>query len=198
MVAHIHLASGSAIRADLMRRAGINLTARGVDIDERSIEARVVREGEGADKGAMLLAREKARKAALAQGGYVIGADQVLECDGALLSKVSGYDEAVAQLQTLSGRSHQLFSAAAIVRDGEVLFAYCASVTLTMRRLTDDYIARYLDRNWHSVQDAVGCYKLEEEGVRLFSEIDGDYFTVLGLPLLPIVKFFVDEGVIDG
>ena len=123
-----------------------------------------------------------------------IGCDQVLEHGGALLSKPTDIADARAQLRALRGQTHKLLSAAVIYGAGKPLWRHVGTVRLRMHDLSDDYIDAYLDRNWNSIRHAVGCYKLEEEGARLFSRIDGDYFTVLGLPLLEVLSYLTLRG----
>ncbi|MCH2076663.1 MAG: Maf family protein [Rhodobacteraceae bacterium] len=192
---HIHLASGSQIRAQLLRNAGIEIAAKAVDVDEDSIKSRLLQAGSSPEEIALRLAQEKAL--ALEADGYVIGADQVLDFDSTILSKPKDRAEAKKHLLILRGQTHKLHSAVAVVRDHKQAFHHVATVTLTMRAFSDGFLDEYLDRNWPEISYAVGGYMLEEEGGRLFREIDGDYFTVLGLPLLPLLNFFADEGAIS-
>jgi len=135
---------------------------------------------------------------ASAPGALVIGADQTLECGGALFDKPASADEAARQLRSLSGRTHRLVSALCVARDGAVEWRHAQEARLTMRRLSDDFIADYLSRAGPAALGAVGSYHLEGLGVNLFSRIDGDYFTILGLPVLPLLAFLRGEGAIDG
>lgn len=189
------LASGSQIRAELLRRAGLVF-----DIIPGRIDEEAVRQSHTADGGtaldlADLLAELKARKVAEKYPGrLVIGADQVLECDGRIFAKADSIDEAAAQIAALSGRTHRLFSAAVVCRDGEPLWRHVGIVRLTMHQLSEPFTADYLARNWSSVREAVGCYKIEEEGVRLFSRIEGDFFHILGLPLIELLTWLRIRG----
>ena len=131
-------------------------------------------------------------------GALIIGADQILECEGALFDKPASEVEAARQLRHLSGRDHRLISALCVARDGAPPWRHAAVARLTMRKLSDAFIADYLNRAGPAVVDAVGSYHLEGLGVHLFSRIDGDYFVILGLPLLPLLAFLRGEGAIDG
>ena len=123
-----------------------------------------------------------------------MGCDQVLDHRGTLLSKPKDQTDAIKQLQLLCGDRHSLLSAAVLYQDGEPVWRHVGQVRLRMREISDDYLTDYVDRNWHSIQHAVGCYKLEEEGVRLFSNIEGDYFHVLGMPLLELLNYLTLRG----
>ena len=128
----------------------------------------------------------------------VIGADQILDCDGRWFDKPASMDEAANHLRALSGRTHRLVSAGCVATGGVVSWRHVETPSMTMRRLDDDFIADYLDRAGPSVLESVGAYRLEGIGARLFERIDGDYFTILGLPLLPLLAFLRDAGVVDG
>jgi septum formation protein len=124
----------------------------------------------------------------------VIGCDQVLEHAGTLMSKPASPEDAIAQLKKLRGHRHTLLSAAVIYEGGKPLWRHVGVVRLRMRDASDEYLNAYVTRNWNSIQYAVGGYKLEEEGVRLFSRIEGDYFNVLGMPLLEILNYLTLRG----
>lgn len=145
------------------------------------------------------LAEAKARKISPRHpGNLVLGCDQVLAFDGACLSKPETPDDAHRQLASLRGATHRLLSAAVLYRDGEPLWRHVGTARLTMRSFSDEYLGAYVARNWGSIRHSVGAYKLEEEGVRLFSRIEGDYFTILGLPLLELLAYLTLRGDIDG
>ena len=124
----------------------------------------------------------------------IIGCDQVLEHAGTLLSKPKSADDALLQLQAMRGDRHTLLSAAVIYENGKPVWRHVGVVRLRMRDASDAYLQDYIGRNWDSIQHAVGAYKLEEEGVRLFSRIEGDYFNVLGMPLLEILNYLTLRG----
>ena len=193
------LASASEIRQTLLRQAGIPFKAHAARIDEATITAAMSDEGGTARDIADALAEFKARKiAAKHPDAMVIGCDQVLEFRGNLLSKPTGLEDAISQLIMLRGQQHKLLSAIVVYENGEPIWHHVGQVRLLMRDLSDDYIAKYMSRNWPGIADSVGSYKLEQEGSRLFSRIEGDYFTVLGLPLLELVGFLTQRGVIEG
>ena len=183
------LASGSKIRTDLLSSAGISHTVQVARIDEdsvrQSLEAEQAKPRDVADTLAELKARKISQKNL---GAYVLGCDQILQIDDRILSKPETREEAKYQLTWLAGNKHMLLSAAVLYQDGEPKWRHIGIVRLYMRELSDGFIDDYLDRNWPSVADSVGGYKLEEEGVRLFTRIEGDHFNVLGLPLIEFIN----------
>ncbi|MBV1868927.1 MAG: Maf family nucleotide pyrophosphatase [Marinosulfonomonas sp.] len=199
MSAPIILASGSEIRQLLLRNAGVSFDVQVARVDEEAIKAAMIAEKAPANDIADALAEAKARKVSQKMpGALVIGCDQVLECGGAILSKPENRDMARAQLDQLNDSSHKLLSAAVIYMDGQPQWRHVGTARLTMRNASDGYLDDYLARNWDSIQTSVGCYKLEEEGVRLFSRIEGDYFTVLGLPLTELLGYLTVRGDLAG
>lgn len=193
------LASGSEIRAVLLRNAGVQIDIVPPRVDESAIKDALVAENAPPRDVADALAEAKARKiSAKRPEALVLGCDQVLAVDRVMLSKPTTPHDALAQLHQLSGRTHHLLSAAVLYQGGSPLWRHVGQVRLTMRKLSESYMADYVDRNWDSIRHSVGSYKLEEEGARLFASIQGDYFTVLGLPLLELLSYLTLRGEIDG
>ncbi|NNE50811.1 MAG: septum formation protein Maf [Sulfitobacter sp.] len=191
----IILASGSEIRAQLLRQAGLAFDIVKPRIDEELVKHALLAEGTSPRDIADALAELKARKVSEKHpGALVLGSDQVLDYAGKMLSKPADIDAARKQLRSLRGDRHSLLSAAVICEDGQPIWRHVGQVRLRMREISDDYLEDYLTRNWDSVRHAVGCYKLEEEGVRLFSNIQGDYFHVLGLPLIELLNYLILRG----
>lgn len=192
------LASGSKIRRTLLENAGVPVEINVPRIDEESIKEALVHENASPRDIADALAEGKARKISLkTPGAMVIGCDQTLSFKGRLVSKAESVEEARAQLKEMGGERHKLLSAVVIYEDGKPVWRHVGEVRLEMKRVSDAYLDAYLDRNWEEVRHCVGSYMLEAEGVRLFSRIDGDYFTVLGLPLLPLLAYLGERGLIE-
>jgi septum formation protein len=186
------LASQSRARQALLTNAGISFEAVTAEIDERAVQQASGLSAPGAI--ASLLAREKALSVSARQPGkFVIGADQTLALGEHLFSKPAGRAQAAEQLRALAGRSHELHSAVAVARDGKILFEAVAIAGMTMRRLGEAEIDIYLDEAGDAVTSSVGAYQLEGLGVHLFERIEGDHFTILGLPLLPLLAFLRSE-----
>ncbi|MFW8633906.1 Maf family protein [Cribrihabitans pelagius] len=197
MAAHIVLASGSEIRAHLLRQAGVEFTVDVPRLDEAAVKAGLLAEGAPPRDVADALAEAKARKVSAKHPGLlVLGCDQVLDFEGQLLSKPESPAEALSQLKAMRGKRHMLLSAAVIYRDAEPVWRHVGQVRLSMRHASDSYLEDYVARNWDSIRHAVGGYKLEEEGVRLFTQVDGSYFNVLGLPLIELISYLGLQGVI--
>jgi septum formation protein len=195
MPASIILASGSKIRSDLLKQAMVPHEVQVARVDEEMIKTSLVSEGAPPRDIADALAQMKAAKVSERNpGALVIGCDQVLEHGGNIMSKPTSAENALAQLRALRGDRHTLLSAAVIYEDGKPLWRHIGVVRLRMRDASDAYLNDYVARNWESIQHAVGAYKLEEEGVRLFTRLDGDYFNVLGMPLLEILSYLTLRG----
>lgn len=193
------LASGSEIRAQMLRQSGLEFSISVARIDEEMIRDAMLQEDAPPRDIADTLAEMKARKVSdKSPGALVLGCDQVLDHRGALLSKPNSMQEAITQLQSMRGDRHTLLSAAVICEDGKPIWRHVGVVRLRMHDVSDSYLNDYVTRNWDSIRHAVGAYKLEEEGVRLFSRIEGDYFTVLGLPLLELLSYLRLRGDIAG
>ena len=186
------LASQSHARQSLLKQASISFESIPAKIDERAIQQASGMTFPG--EIAAHLATKKAMSVSLGNPGInVIGADQTLSLGERLFTKPAGRAEAAEQLRALSGRTHHLHSAVAVVRDGSVLFANIDVAAMTMRTLEEDFIHAYLDAAGESVTTSVGAYQLEGLGVHLFERIDGDHFTILGLPMLPLLEFLRTE-----
>lgn len=197
MTDRIILASGSEIRRALLQNAGVSCEVMLPRLDENAIRAAMQADGATPRDLADALAEHKARKIAVREPtALVIGCDQILDFRSRCLAKPVSIDDARDQLHSLSGQRHSLLSAVVICHEGRPVWRHVGHVHLHMRELSDAYIDDYLDRNWDSIRHAVGCYKLEEEGVRLFSSIEGDYFTVLGLPLIDLLGYLTVRGVL--
>lgn len=191
----ILLASSSEIRRKLLENAGLQVVALPARIDEEMVRAALQAENAPPRDVADTLAEMKALKLSRkSPGQMVLGADQVLEIDGQILAKPETPEEAAAHLRLLSAKTHKLLSALVVVRDGEPIWRHIGQVRLTMHALSQDFIDAYVARNWDSIRQAVGCYKLEEEGVRLFSRVEGDYFSTLGLPLIEFLNWLHARG----
>jgi septum formation protein len=189
------LASKSAVRRAMLEAAGLPVEAIAAAIDERAVEARA---GPLApSEAAMLLAREKARAIDVA-GRFVVGADQTLALGRARFSKPADREAAREQLRALSGRTHELHSAVAVARDGRVVFSHAETARLTVRSLSERFVEAYLDAAGPAVTESVGGYQLEKLGIHLFERIEGDHFTILGLPLIHLLGFLRREGCLAG
>jgi nucleoside triphosphate pyrophosphatase len=186
------LASQSRTRHALLTNAGISLEAVPADIDERELQQNSGLSAPG--EIAALLARRKAVSVSLQQPGrFVVGADQTLARGARLFAKPAGRAQAAEQLRALAGGSHELHSAVAVVHDGKILFEAVNIARMTMRQLGEREIDAYLDAAGEAVTTSVGAYQLEGLGVHLFERIEGDHFTILGLPLLPLLAFLRSE-----
>ncbi len=192
------LASSSAVRLQLLQAAGVLVTATPAKIDEHSIRQALEVEGALPRDIADTLAEMKARKIADRNPqAFVLGCDQVLAFKGRALGKAGTIQDARAQLCQLRGKRHTLLSALVLYHDSKPVWRFVGEAHLTMRCISDRYLDSYLFRNWESVCNSVGSYMIEGEGARLFSKIEGDYFTVLGLPLLPLLGYLGERGIVD-
>lgn len=193
------LASASPIRLRLLRQAGVEVACHPARIDESSVMAALLAEGARPRDIADTLAELKARKIAERfPDATVIGCDQVLAFDGQVWGKPDSPAAARAQLLALRGRTHALFSAVVLYHGAEPVWRHVEEARLTMRSFSDGYLDAYLARNGDSLLDSVGGYKIEEEGLRLFSALSGDTFTILGLPMVPLLAQLSLRGDIPG
>ncbi len=189
------LASGSASRKMLLTAAGVTFLADPADLDEDRLMAGL--KSAGAEVMARTLAEEKALAVSRRHPGQlVLGGDSVIAFGGDYLSKCANLAEARALLQLLSGQTHLLVSAAALARDGAVLWAHASPCRMTMRDLSPQFLEDYLAGEGEGLLSSVGCYRFEGRGAQLFARVEGDYFSVLGLPLLPVLAQLRKEGVL--
>ena len=191
------LASASPVRAALLRAAGIPIAVDAAAVDEAEVKASLRAAKAAPAAIAEALAELKAQRVSRRHpGSLIVGADQVLECDGVLFDKPSDLAAARSQLLTLRGRRHQLVSAVVLMRDGQRVWHHIARADLTMREFSASFLDRYLQSAGDAALSSVGAYQLEGLGAQLFAEIDGDYFTILGLPLLPLLDILREHGVV--
>ena len=190
------LASTSAIRQPLLRDAGVVFDAVAAGVDETAVKESLLAEGVGPRDIADALAEAKAVKISRRLPGLVIGADQTLDVEGRLMDKAESVDEARERLQVLRGRTHKLHCGMVVARDGQPIWREVVSATLRMRPFSDDYLDAYLARNAPGILSSVGCYQLEGEGVQLFDRIEGDYFAILGLSLIPLLDLLRRHGAV--
>lgn len=196
MTVKLVLASGSRTRAAMLERAGLSAVLDKPAVDEEEIKLAGRTEGVGAGAVAEALAELKAQRITRRHpGALVIGADQMLECEGAWFDKPADRAGARDQLLALRGKTHELVSCAVVVRDGERLWHKVDRAKLTMRRFSEAFLDDYLDRAGDDVLHSVGAYHLEGLGAQLFQRVEGDFFTILGLPLLPLLGFLRVQGV---
>ncbi|MGY3547024.1 septum formation protein [Bradyrhizobium sp. USDA 4472] len=189
------LASQSSARKMLLANAGLDFEAVTPDVDERGIQA--ASKLSNPREIALLLAREKANAVSVHRpGSHVIGADQTLALGDRLFNKPAGRAQALAQLHDLSGNTHELNSAVAVAHDGRIVFEDVSVARMTMRPMSDAELSAYLDAAGDAVTTSVGAYQLEGLGIHLFERIEGDHFTVLGLPLLALLAFLRREQLI--
>lgn len=190
------LASGSAVRQTLLRNAGLDFEAKPASVDERAIEQDLPETDRDPVSIARQLAIAKARDlSAQHPEAFVIGCDQTMSLGQRVFHKAASIAEARETLEALRGNTHVLNSAICLVKNGELLWSTVVSAKMQVRHFSEDWLTGYLARNAESILSSVGCYQLEGEGIQLFDTIDGDYFTILGLPLLPLLAALRDQGI---
>ncbi|MCL4186077.1 MAG: septum formation protein Maf [Rhodobacteraceae bacterium] len=193
------LASASSIRASLLRRAGVAVEVVPARIDEEAVRLALAAEAARPREVADTLAEHKARKVSERfPDALVLGCDQVLDLDGTVLGKPVDIDAARTQLRALRGRSHRLFAAAVLYHSARPVWRHVGEARLTMRSFSDFWLEGYLARNGAGLCESAGAYKIEEEGVRLFSRVEGDHFSILGLPLIQILDVLTVRGELPG
>ena len=195
----IVLASGSRFRRAMLEAAGVDIDVAPAEIDERAVEQTLEGSGATPEDLAQVLAEAKALEVSERQPGrLVLGCDQTLSLGDELFHKPEDMEDARRHLLKLSGRTHQLNSAAVLARNGAALWRHVGIARLTMRRLEPAFIGRHLARVGPMALNSVGAYQIEGEGIQLFEKIEGDYFTIVGLPLLPLLEELRELGAIDG
>lgn len=199
MTSELILASSSASRQMLMRNAGLTFSSIPAQIDERAIDAKLEQEGAAPEVIALELAKAKAIAVSLLHPeAFVIGSDQTMSLGDRIYHKARDMAQAHANVLSLSGKTHRLNCGVALAKNGAVIWDTVSIAKMTVRELSADYVSRYLERCGSQVLSSVGAYQLEGEGIQLFSSIEGDYFTILGLPLLPLLAQLRELRVIDG
>jgi len=199
MTAPFILASTSPFRRDMLANAGLDFDIVRPEIDERVVEETVAGSGLAPTDIASLLAEAKAVDVSERQPGrIVIGCDQVLSLDEEVLHKPEDMEAARRRLLALSGKTHELHSAIVAARDGVVLWRHVSTARMTVRKLDPAFVGQHLARVGDKALSSVGAYQIEGEGVQLFDRIEGSHFTIVGLPLLPLLAFLREQGVIDG
>lgn len=193
------LASTSPFRAAILKNAGVAFHAEGAEIDERCVEAPLLEADATPEDIAAVLAEAKAQDVSERNpGALVLGGDQTLSREGELFHKPADMAEARRNLLRFSGKTHQLWSALALVRDGETIWRHVSVAQMSVRPLSPEFIGRYLASVGDAALASVGCYQYEGEGIQLFEKTEGDYFTIIGLPLLPLLAELRRLGEIDG
>lgn len=199
MAKKIVLASQSTTRIDLLKNANVDITAAVPISDEEKIKSDLLALGCSAAEISLELARNKANSITdkYTEEAVIIGSDQVLEFEGQIISKSKSVDEAKMLFSSLSGNTHRLNTSVTIVANSKEVFSFTGVSEMTMAKLSDAYIQDYFERNWNTVKYSVGCYHLEGEGARLFTTVKGNYFHILGLPLIEVLNYLSVKGWID-
>jgi septum formation protein len=193
----IILASKSAARRAVLTGAGVPFEVSVAGVDEDAVKNAMLAEGATPRDVADALAELKAIKVSRSKPGFVIGSDQTLEFEGKLYDKAETVEAAAERLKTMRGKPHKLHSAVVVAKDGAPIWREIVSATLTMRDFSDAFLASYLELEGEEALGSVGCYRLEGPGAQLFSKIEGDYFAILGLPLMGLLDLFRRHGVLE-
>lgn len=194
----IILASGSKARQQMLKNAGVSFDVMPAGIDEESIMAELIAQNASSGNISLTLAREKAKTVSSENSdSYVIGSDQVLSMDDVIYSKAKTTEEAKARLQSFEGKEHFLTSAVCVFKDGEDLWHKTDAAALKMKSLSGQDIEKYTEIASSDLTDCVGCYAIEGAGIRLFEQVRGDFFTILGMPLIPLLNYLDAEGLLS-
>jgi len=193
----IILASGSAIRRDILKNSGLAFEVITRPVDEAAIKTAMLAEGASIRDIADALAEAKARKVSQAENGFVIGADQIMEMDGQLFDKPKSEQEARDRLKTMRGKSHRLIGAVVICENGHPVWRHMSKTVLTVRDFSDGFLDQYIADEGEALTKSVGAYRFEGRGVQLFSKVEGDFFSILGLSLLPVLDYLRERGAIS-
>lgn len=196
MSTQIILASKSAARRAVLTGAGIPFEVLVAGVDEDAVKNAMLAEGASPRDVADALAELKAIRVSRSKPGFVIGSDQTLEFEGKLYDKAETVEAAAERLKTMRGKPHKLHSAVVVAKDGAPIWREIVSATLTMRDFSDEFLASYLELEGEEALGSVGCYRLEGHGAQLFSKIEGDYFAILGLPLMGLLDLFRRHSVL--
>lgn len=192
-MSNIILASQSAARRAMLYQAGVEFNTIPADLEEESFHDT----HKNAADLSLILAQEKARYVSKEnKNHYIIGSDQVLEMNNIIFSKAKNKQEAIERLKEFSGQTHILHSSVAVIKNGKILFTHTDAVQMVMKNLSDEQLNNYVEQAGDALTSCVGCYAIEAAGIRLFKEIKGDYFTILGMPLLPLLNYLEREGAI--
>lgn len=193
----IILASNSSIRRQLLTSANVPFICCSSSFDEEAAKKDLLARSTTAENLSLALAEGKALTVSQSNHGLVLGCDQVLTVDDSFIFKPNDLEQAEQQLKNLRSRPHQLISSVVVCQDAKKIWSCTDVATLTMHDFSDLFLKSYLQRNWDDIRHCAGSYMVEKEGVRLFSKIEGDYFTVLGMPLIPVLAFLRDFGAIE-
>ena len=197
MTTDIILASKSKVRALLLKNAGLSFVSVDAAIDEEQLKLSYIDAGYTPRDVADVLADMKAKKLSNRyQNQLVIGCDQILSFREQIISKAKNTNDLVHQLKVLEGNEHIVYSASVVYINNRPEWRFIGSANMTMRNLSDDFILKYVEDNWNTIQHSVGGYEIESSGASLFSKIDGDYFSVLGIPILQLIDYLINRGVI--
>jgi len=191
------LGSGSAGRRMILENAGLDFDIRRPQVDEDALKAEFRSTGEApVEDLALALARAKAQAVSRAETRPVLGADQILVCEDRIFSKPADMEEARRNLRFLRGRTHRLISALAVAENGETVWTCLDEARMTMRDFSDAFLDRYLETVGEAALKSVGCYQIEGPGIQLFEKVDGDWFTIIGLPILPFLDWLRERGLL--